>query len=117
MVMHCYMDFQKSKKRLQMVQNKCARLVLQCSKYSSATQALMDLHWLTIEQCIHYKILTITYRAIQNRVPKYIMDLLRPDEPKRDNMQPNKSGPKLKVPNIKYNTFATRSFSYAAATL
>ena len=77
----------------------------------------MDLHWLPIEQCIHYKILTITYRAIQNRVPKYIMDLLRPDEPKRGNMQSNKSGLKLKVPLIKYNTFATRSFSYAAATL
>ena len=34
----------KSIKRLQMVQNMCARLVLQCPKYSSATQALMDLH-------------------------------------------------------------------------
>ena len=64
----------------------CAKLVLQCSEYSSARQALMDHHWFPTEQCIHYKILTITYRAIQNRVPKYIMDLLRPDELKRDNM-------------------------------
>ena len=76
----------KSIKRLQMVQNICAKLVLQCLKYSSATQALMDLHWLPIEQCIHYKILTITYRAIQNGVPKSIMDLLRPEDLKRDNM-------------------------------
>ena len=50
----------------------------------------MDLHWLPIEQCIHYKILTITYRAIQNKAPKYIMDLLRPDELKRDNILSNK---------------------------
>ena len=77
----------------------------------------MDLHWFPTEQCIHYKILTITYRAIQNRVPKYTMDLLRPDDPKRSNMQSNKSGLKLNVPLIKYNTFTTRSFSYAAATL
>ena len=107
----------KSIKRLQMVQNICAKLVLQCSKYSSATQALMDLHWLPIEQGIHYKILTITYKVIQNRAPKYIMDLLRPDEPKRGNMQSNKSGLKLRVPFIKYNTFTARSFSHAAATL
>ena len=83
--MHYYMAFQKSIKRLQMVQNICAKLVLQCSKYSSAAQALMDLPWLPIEQCIHYKILTIKYMAIQNRVPMYIMDLLRPDELKRGN--------------------------------
>ena len=81
----------KSIKRLQMVQNICAKLVLQCSKYSSATQALMDLHWLPIEQHIHYKILSITYRAIQYRAPKYIMDLLRPDELKRGNMWSKKN--------------------------
>ena len=45
------------------------------------------------------------------------MDLLKANEPKRDNMHSNKTGLKLKVPLIKSNTFATRSFSYAAATL
>ena len=50
-------------------------------------------------------------------MPKYIMELLRPDELKRGNMQSNKSGLKLKMPLIKYNTFAARSFTYAAATL
>ena len=65
MVMHYYMTFQKSIERLQMVQNICAKLVVQHSKYSSATQALMDLHWLPVEQCIHCRILTITYRAIK----------------------------------------------------
>ena len=117
MVMHYYMAFQKSIKRLQTVQNICAKFVLQQSKYSSATQTLMDLHALPIEQHIHYNILAITYRAIQNRVPKYIMDLLRPDKPKRGNMWSNKSGLKFKVPLTKCNTFATKSFSYAAATL
>ena len=115
--MHYYMTFQKIHKETTNGSNTCAKPVLQCSKYSSATQALMDLHWLPTEQHIHYKMLTITYRAIQNTVPKYIMDLLRPDEPKRDNMPSNKSGLKLKVPLIKYNSFTTRSFSYAAPTL
>ena len=107
----------KSIKRLQTVQNMCAKLVLQHSKYSSATQVLMDLHWLPIEQCIQYKMLTITYRTIQNRAPKYIMDLLKPDGLKRGNIHSNESGLKLKVLPIKYNTFAARSSSYGAATL
>ena len=35
-------------KILQTAQNMCSKLVLKCSKYSSKTQALMDLHWLQI---------------------------------------------------------------------
>ena len=57
------------------------------------------------------------YRGIHNKVPKYIIDLLKGNEPKRDNMWSNKTGLKLKVPLIKYNIFTTRSFSYTAATL
>ena len=49
--------------------------------------------------------------------PRYIIDLLNANEPKRDNMQSNKALLNLKVPLVKYNTFAARSFSYAAATL
>ena len=40
----------KSINMLQTVQNMCARLVVQCAKYTSVTQALMDHHWLPIEQ-------------------------------------------------------------------
>ena len=49
----------------------------------------MDLHWLPIEQQIQFKILTITYKGINNTAPKYIMDLIEISKPKRDNMQPN----------------------------
>ena len=56
--------------------------------------------------------------------PRYTIDLLKANEPKRDNMWSNKAGlmlntncSKLKVPLVKHNTFAARSFSYAAATL
>ena len=57
------------------------------------------------------------YRGIHNKAPKYIMDLLKANDPKRDNMQSNKTWLKLKIPLIKYNAFTTRSFSYAATTL
>ena len=61
--------------------------------------------------------LTLTYRGINKMAPKYILNILKANEPKRDNMWSNKAGLKLKVPFVKYNTFATRSFSYTAATL
>ena len=57
------------------------------------------------------------YRAIHIREPKYIIEMLKVNEPKSENMQSNKIGLKLKVPLVKYNTFGTRSFSYTAATL
>ena len=57
------------------------------------------------------------YKGIYNMAPKYIIDLLKANKLKRDNMWSKKAGLKLKVPLFKYNTFATKSFSYAAATL
>ena len=50
----------KSINRLQTIQNMCAKLVLQHSKYLSTTQALMDRHWLPIKLQIQFKILTNT---------------------------------------------------------
>ena len=76
----------KSINRLQTIQNMCAKLVQQNSKYSSTTQALIDLHWLPIEQKIQFKMLTITYKAINSNAPKYINDLTETNKPKRDNM-------------------------------
>ena len=107
----------KSIKRLQTAQNMCAKLVLQCSKYLRATQALMDLHWLPIEQQIQYNILTITYKGINNIAPRCIMDLIEISKPRRDNMWSNNAGIRLNVPPVRYKTFAARSFHYVAATL
>ena len=54
------------------------------------------------------------YKGIHNMAPRYIIDLLKANEPKRDNMWSNKAGLKLKVRLVKCKTFATRSFSYTA---
>ena len=107
----------KSIKRLQTEQTMCAKLVLQCSKYSSTTQALMALTWLPIEQQIQYKILTIMYKGIKNIAPKYVMDLIEISKLRRDNMWSTNAGIRLNVPPVRYKTFAARSFHYAATTL
>ena len=86
-------------------------------KVLSTTQALMELHWLPKEQQIQYKILTITYKGINNIAPKYIMDLIEISQLMRDNMWSNNAGIRFNVPPVKYKTFAARSFSYVADTL
>ena len=107
----------KSINRLQTRQSMCAKLVIQCLKYLSTTQALMGLHWLPIEQWMQFKILTITYHAINNTALKYIMDLIETSKLRRDNMWSNNVGIMLNVPSVKYKTFAARLFSYAAPKL
>ena len=107
----------KSINRYQTIQNMCAKLVLQHSKYSSTPEALKDLHWLPIKQWIQFKILTIMYKGIHNTAPKYIMDLVEISKPKRDNMQSNNAGIMLNAPPVRFKTFAARLFSPVATTL
>ena len=75
-------------------------------KVLSTTKALEDLQWLTIEQQIQFKILTITYKGTNNTAPKYVMDLVKISKPKRDNMHSNNAGIMFNVPPVKYKTFA-----------
>ena len=63
-------------KRLQMVQNCAARLVVGGRKYDPVTSVLKQLHWLPIEQRIVYKILLLTYKGLNGLASLYICDML-----------------------------------------
>jgi hypothetical protein len=66
-----------SLKRLQFVLNSAARAVTNTSKFSHITPILKSLHWLKIEQRIHFKILSlITYKALDTNRPTYLRSLL-----------------------------------------
>jgi len=63
--------------KLQRVQNNLARVVCDVSKFQQPSEDLLhELHWLPIRQRIHYKIATITYRALHLQQPSYISSLL-----------------------------------------
>ena len=71
-------------RRLQLVQNKAARLLSRTSKTQHITPVLFSLHWLPIKQRISYKILTVVYKALNNTSgPLYIKDLLPLYQPAR----------------------------------
>ncbi len=72
-------------------------------------------HWLPVEHRIHFKILLITYKALNGLAPQYLSELILrycPSCPLRS----QKSG-HLKIPRLSKSTAGGRSFSYLAPKL
>ena len=70
--------------RLQYVHNCATRLVTRTRSSEHITPVLRRLHWLPVRQRITYKILLLTYKALNGMPPKkYIADLLQHYTPTR----------------------------------
>ena len=76
---------------------------------------LEHLHWLPIRERIDYKLLLITYKALNNLAPSYILDLLEPISHTRILRSSSKTD--LKVPRSHCATYGDRCFSIAAPKL
>jgi hypothetical protein len=63
--------------RLQSVMNAAARLVYDKSKYSHITPLLRELHWLRVPQRIEYKLCSLTHRALHEKMPLYLAELIK----------------------------------------
>lgn len=74
---------QRNLDRLQRVQNSLARVVTQAPPRSSATELRRQLHWLPIRQRVHFKLGTITFRAIHTGTPTYLASELHRHQPPR----------------------------------
>ena len=70
-------------KRLQLVQNNAAKLVMKKRKYDHVTPLLKSLHWLPINQRIQYKINLLTFKGLHGLAPEYLSCLLVPYVPNR----------------------------------
>ncbi len=56
---------------LQMVHNAAARVLTRTRKYDHITPVLSTLHWLPIKHRIDFKIVLITYKALNGLAPQY----------------------------------------------
>ncbi len=78
---------EKTIRRLQVVQNNAARLLMRVRKTEHITPILNDLHWLPINKRISYKILTMVQNALHSPVaPGYLREhviVYRPARPLR----------------------------------
>ncbi len=62
--------------KLQMVKNAAARILTRTRKYDHISPVLSTLHWLPIKHRIDFKILLITYKALNDLAPQYLSELL-----------------------------------------
>ena len=76
--------------KLQCVQNAAAKLIINKSKYDSATQALKELHWLPVKFRIIHKLLTLVYKSLKGSAPKYFQELLQKQQPGRHGLRSGK---------------------------
>ncbi len=62
--------------KLQMVQNAAANVLTRTRKYDHISPVMLTLHWLPIKHCIDFKILLITYKALNGLGLQYLRKLL-----------------------------------------
>ena len=62
--------------KLQLVQNAAARVLTRTRKYEHISPVLSALHWLPIKHRIHFKILLMTYKALNGLAPQYLSTIL-----------------------------------------
>src|SRR5206468_12896291 len=68
-----------SLRRLQLVQNTLARVVVPTvHRFHHISPTFRSLHWLPIPQRITFKIASITFKTLQNNQPSYLLNLLIP---------------------------------------
>ncbi len=101
--------------KLQMVQNAAARVLTRTRKYEHISPVMSTLHWLPIKHRIDFKILLITYKALNGLAPQYLSELLLHYRPPHL-LRFQNSGYSI-IPRISKSTAGGRSFFYLAPKL
>jgi hypothetical protein len=102
-------------RKLQRVQNTAARIITKCGKQDSITQILISLHWLPMAQRIKFKMLLITYHALNGLAPLYLTSLLQQYTPTRSLRSAEQH--QLFVPKTRLVSAGDRAFAHAAPVL
>ena len=101
--------------RLQLAQNCAAGLILCSREHDHVTPLLKELHWLPVEQRIIFKILFLTFKALNNLCPSYISDLLESYKPTRSLRSLSRN--LLAIPHSKLKSYGDHTFSVCAPKL
>jgi len=99
-------------KRLQILQNRAAKLVLNWQTRDSSSEALKTLHWLPLCYRIKFKIACVVFKCLNNSdSPLYLKEMLTIRTSRYNIRSINDGGKTLNVPQIKRKSFASRSFA------
>ena len=101
-------------KCLQSIQNTAERLTTKTKKYDYISPILQELHWLPVSFRITFKILVLTYKAINDLAPSYLKSMLK----QYTLAWPLRSASNLSLvaPRFKTKSYGARAFSCIAPT-
>ena len=63
--------------KLQLVQSNAARIIVRKRKSDHISLTLKELHWLPIEARVEFKILLLTFKALNGTAPLYLSNLVQ----------------------------------------
>ena len=90
--------------------NAVARLIFRIPKFDHIPPALFHLHWLPVAYCIHFKLLHLVYKSLNNQGAQYIQEYLQPYSVTGHHLCSCDQGV-LKIPRTKFKTFGDRPFA------
>jgi len=102
-------------RRLQLIQNFAARILVNCRLRDRISPILSQLHWLPVPSRIQFKILLFTFKALNDLGPPYISKAIVPLQSRR-NLRSNNAF-SLAVPRSRSVSFGDRAFSVCAPKL
>ncbi|XP_060124758.1 uncharacterized protein LOC132591228 [Zootoca vivipara] len=108
----------KVTRKLQLIQNAAARLVTGSGRRDHITPVLKDLHWLPVRFRAQFKVLVLTFKALNGLGPVYLKERLHPHRSART-LRSSSEG-LLAVPSLreaKLQGTRQRAFSVVAPTL
>ena len=91
-----------------------SKVITGYKKHDHVTPLLYNLHWLPVEDRIHYKILLLSFKALNNEGPVYLKDLLNVYKPPL-NLRSADDPLTLSISKTTLVTYGDRAFSVLAA--
>ena len=112
----------KQFRRLQAIQNTLCRIISHLPKRASTSHARKLLHWLPVEYRVKFKLLVITYKALNTQQPPYLSACLNEYSCNRSTRRSNPNNKFLNIPVYTHKTHKSKrhfdcSFEIAAPTL
>ena len=97
-------------RQLQSIQNRACATILGLKKREPTTEHLKNLHWLKVQERIEFKILLVTYKALNGQAPMYISEIIN------YNPLSGSRSPSLQT-YVSKTSFGDRAFMCCAAKL
>ena len=102
--------------RLQRVRNCAARIITRTKKYDHITPVLQRLHWLPVHLRPTYKVLLLTYCALNGVAPDYLSELFNYRQVNRT-LRSASQPPLLSIPASQTVTHGDHRFAVCSAVL